>query len=105
MAALFFDGGDCENEVQLSAAGYKSEIHEKGYRDTPLTEEQLKRNQKKSKIRARVEHVFGSMTNEQNAMHVRVIGFVRAKAKIGLSNLVYNMKRFEVLSRTSASFA
>tara|TARA_R110000782_G_scaffold237188_1_gene323662 strand:+ start:424774 stop:424935 length:162 start_codon:yes stop_codon:yes gene_type:complete len=37
----------------------KNKIHEKGYRNKPLTDEQKENNTEKSKTRARVEHVFG----------------------------------------------
>src|SRR3954453_4123097 len=43
-----------------------SRIHEKGYRDHPLTERQQQSNRKKSKYRARVEHIFGFMTNSMH---------------------------------------
>src|SRR3954453_22019371 len=43
-----------------------SRIHEKGYRNHPLTERQQKSNRKKSKYRARVEHIFGFMTNSMH---------------------------------------
>ncbi|MFA0813855.1 IS5/IS1182 family transposase, partial [Microbulbifer epialgicus] len=42
----------------------------------------------------RVEHVFGSMENEQGGMFVRTIGLARANVKVGMMNLVYNMRRF-----------
>jgi hypothetical protein len=42
-------------------------------------------------IRAVVEHVFGFMTNSMKAMCVRTIGYVRAVAKSGLTNLTYNL--------------
>ena len=46
----------------------------------------------KSRVRAAVEHVFA---HEKGAMGlvVRTIGLARARVKIGLANLVYNMKR------------
>ena len=34
----------------------KNKVHEKAYRNKPLTEEQKSNNREKSKIRARVEH-------------------------------------------------
>ncbi len=92
-----------ETDLLLNAAGYDSQIHERAYRNTPLTKKQEGHNKKKSKIRARVEHVFGSITNEQDGMHVRVVGLVRAAAKIGLTNLVYNLRRFETLNRLSTA--
>ena len=40
----------------------RNEVCEKGYRNKPLTEEQKENNRRKSKIRCRIEHVFGFMT-------------------------------------------
>ena len=74
-------------------------IHEKGYRNSPLTEEQKTNNQEKSKTRARVEHVFGHMTNSYGEMFVRSIGIARARCQIGLKNLAYNLQRYECLLR------
>lgn len=94
-----------DNELMLAACRYRSRIHERAWRDKPLTEKQKAKNKVKSKVRARVEHVFGSITNEQDGMHVRVIGIVRATAKVGLTNLVYNLRRFVSLNRIAASAA
>lgn len=74
-------------------------INEKGYRNHPLTAEQKENNRLKSKIRARVEHVFGFMTGSMNGITVRSIGIDRAKFNIGLTNLVYNICRYEILKR------
>jgi hypothetical protein len=41
-------------------------IHEKGYRNKPLTEEQKANNHEKLRIRARVGHVFAIM---EQSMH------------------------------------
>ena len=81
-----------EREERLVATEFESQIHEKGTRGHPLTDEQKASNRIKSKTRARVEHIFGA----QHAMGghiVRTIGLARAKVKIGMMNLVYNMKR------------
>ena len=43
-------------------------------------------------MRARVEHVFGDQKNGMGAELVRTIGIVRARCKIGMMNLVYNMR-------------
>ena len=71
----------------------KNQIHEKGYRGRPLTQEQKERNQEKSRIRVRVEHVFGFMENSMGGCFIRTIGKPRAIAVIGLMNLTYNMFR------------
>ena len=41
----------------LALLNWCSKIHEKGYRNHPLTQEQKQNNREKSKIRAKVEHV------------------------------------------------
>ena len=84
-------------EENLVALGYRSKVHEKGKRGKPLTERQKQSNTKKSRVRARVEHVFGSMTNEQGGLYFKVIGFNRNAFKIGMMNLVYNVRRFSYL--------
>ena len=87
-----------EIEEKLKEAGFKSKIHEKGYRNKPLTETQKKRNTKKSKIRARVEHVFGIMY-WMKGDYLRTIGIRRAEESIGMINLIYNMRRYCFLSK------
>jgi len=64
-------------------------IHEKGYRNRPLTKTQKRENTAKSKIRARVEHVFGAM-HHYGGLFIRSIGIKRAEIQIGLLNLTYN---------------
>lgn len=75
----------------------RAEICEKGYRNHPLTEEQKKSNRDKSKIRCRIEHVFGYMTGSMRGITFRGIGQNRADFNIGLTNLVYNMCRYATL--------
>jgi len=77
----------------------QNNIHEKGYRNRPLTDVQKESNRKKSKIRARIEHVYGFMTGSMNGITVRSIGRQRAAFNIGLTNLVYNLCRYSILQR------
>ena len=79
--------------------GIQLNINEKGYRNKPLTDEQKANNREKSRVRARVEHVFGHMTNSFGEIFVRSIGIARAKCQIGLKNLAYNLQRYECLNR------
>jgi IS5 family transposase len=89
-----------EIEEYLQTNECESFVHEKGYRGHPLTKEQKESNNTKSKIRARVEHIFGFMTNSMNnALYMRSIGMKRIKESIGLLNLTYNLFRFEQLIR------
>lgn len=84
----------------LKADGFTNQINEKGARNHPLTEEQKASNRKKSKIRSRVEHVFGVQSQRAGSLILRGIGIVRAQAKIGLRNLSYNMSRYVMLQAT-----
>jgi len=77
----------------------KNKVHEKGYRNRPLTDEQKASNTKKSKIRARVEHVFGFMEQSMNGLILKSVGIVRATGIIGLINLTYNLFRYEQIRR------
>ena len=72
----------------------EANINERAYKNKPLTEEQKAENKIKSKTRARVEHVFGFITNSLKADLIRTIGIIRAKSQIAMTNLTYNLCRF-----------
>ena len=70
-----------------------NKVCEKGARNHPLTEEQKSSNREKSRIRSRVEHIFGFMEMSMNEMYIQCMGIKRATAIIGLMNLTHNMYR------------
>lgn len=86
-------------EEKLYASGFVSRVHERAYHNKPLSQKQKANNKAKSKIRARVEHVFGHIKTNLNGDFVRTIGKARAMAKITLTNMVYNINRFCFLMR------
>lgn len=88
-----------EQELSLLASQHENQIHERAYRNKPLTEAQELSNTEKSRVRARVEPVFGAMENDMGGIFVRSIGAARAKVGVGLMNLAYNLKRIETLIR------
>src|SRR4051812_39824448 len=90
-------------EAKLRASGYNSRIHRRGRRNHPLSLTQMRVNHAKSRIRARIEHVFGAQQNAPGGRIVRTIGIVRARAKIGLQNLAYNIRRLVTLERLAAA--
>jgi IS5 family transposase len=92
-----------ETEAKLDERGFKSHIHRRGSRNHPLSDAQVEANRKKSKVRARIEHVFGAQENAPGGRIIRTIGAVRARAKIGLQNLVYNIRRLVILDRTATA--
>ena len=86
-------------EIKLRDRKLKSHIHRKGKRGKQLTHQAKGSNRTKSSVRVRVEHIFGAQANDMGGVLVRTIGLVRAKAKIGIKNLAYNMRRLCQLSR------
>ena len=70
----------------------------KAHRNNPLSEADEAFNRKVSRIRVRVEHVFGRM-KQLGMDYVRSIGLKRAKQHNSLCNLVYNMDRYAFLKR------
>lgn len=86
-------------EEHLDDFQYQSKIHRKAYRNTPLSQFQMEQNRKKSRIRARCEHVYGFLKYVMKGYLIRGIGITRAQAKIGLMNLTYNLWRYVYLVR------
>ncbi len=81
------------------------QIHEKGYKGHPLTDEQKALNRIKSSTRVRVEHVFGFMTNSMHGITLRSIGIARACFNSSITNLVYDLFRYEFLCSTRNTVA
>src|SRR5713101_3708021 len=92
-----------ETEAKLKVRGLRSRIHQRASRNHPLSKAQENANRKKSRIRARVEHVFGAQQTSPGGRIVRTIGIARAKAKIGLQNLAYNIRRLVTLERMATA--
>ena len=92
-----------EIETALKEKGLRSRIHRKGRRNKPLSEREKQGNKTRSSVRVRVEHVFGAQSNDMGGTLVRSVGLARAKARIGLKNLAYNMRRLVQLERLAAA--
>lgn len=80
------------NETWIAAHGRVSRIHRKKPKGKPRSEALRAANRTKSKIRARVEHVFAQQKAHMG-LFVRTIGIKRTEPKIVLANLAYNMRR------------
>lgn len=89
----------------LEMMSFESHINERAYRNRPLTQQQIADNRERSKTRAKVEHVFGSMVNEMGGKVVRTIGLARAKTMLGLKNLTYNLKHYVFWQKQSVAEA
>ena len=96
---LYADSAYVGQDKMLEEKKVDARIHEKGYRNRPLNEAQKEANHEKSKVRSRVEHIFGFIENSMGGSFIRCIGKTRAKATIGLMNLTYNMFRALQITR------
>lgn len=83
--------------IELENKNIDKKILDKGYRNKQLSDEQIKNNYLKSKTRCRIEHVFGFVTKTMFGKTVRSIGIRRAEFNIGLTNLIYNMFRYNFI--------
>ena len=92
-----------EQEKIIQKYGMNNKVHQRKYRNTPLTNKQKASNTNKSKIRARVEHVFGFMEQSMNGLVLRSVGIVRATGIIGLINLTYNLFRYKQVKESRLS--
>ena len=63
-----------EIEAKLEAKGYKSRVHARAARNRPLSQRQRAANTTRSRVRARVEHVFGHQHTSMGGKIVRSIG-------------------------------
>ena len=82
---------------QLQESGYREHLQRKGCRNHKLTKRQQQSNRTRSRVRSRVEHVFGVQAQKAGNLILRTIGLARARVKIGLRNLAYNMDRAATL--------
>jgi transposase, IS5 family len=87
-----------KNEDLLRQRMLVSHIHRKKPAGRPMPVRTARANATKSAIRAHIEHVFAEQKHRMG-LFVRTIGLARATTKIGLANLVYNMRRLLWLDR------
>lgn len=100
-AAVFADSAYLSEENEkhlLETCDSEDFILLKAQRNQPLSPVDQKTNQLRSRIRVRIEHVFGRMA-QMGIDRVRSIGLKRAHQHNGLSNLIYNMDRYAFLVR------
>lgn len=90
------------NERFMERYGFVSRVHHKKPPHRDMPPRTRRSNAGKSVIRSRVEHVFADQKSRMG-LFVRTVGIKRAEMKIGLANLVYNIRRFLYLERVNAT--
>ncbi|MGJ8573091.1 MAG: IS5 family transposase [Hoeflea sp.] len=81
------------NEEWLEKNGLSSDIHQRKPKGKPMPEAMSRANGRRSKVRSSVEHVFARQKDKMK-LFIRTIGMSRAKVKIGMANIAYNMLRY-----------
>ena len=89
------------NEQFMAENGFVSRLHRKKPPGKLMPLRTARANGAKSKVRARIEHVFAEQKSRMG-LFIRTVGLARARTKIGLANLTYNVKRPIVLKRWAA---
>jgi IS5 family transposase len=74
-------------EAKLKARGLRSRIHQRASRNHALPKAQETANHQKSKVRARIEHVFGAQQTSPGGRIIRTIGIVRRKPRSAVSDV------------------
>jgi transposase, IS5 family len=86
------------NETFMAEHGFVSRVHRKKPPGRPMPLRTARANGRKSKVRAGIEHVFAEQKSRMG-LFIRTVGLARARVKIGLANLVYNVKRLVFWAR------
>ncbi|WP_373878256.1 MULTISPECIES: IS5 family transposase [Azotobacter] len=87
---------DKPRERWLKLIGWRPHIQRKGQAGKPIHERSKARNKRLASPRARVEHVFASLT-QMGGKVVRSIGLARAEFSLVVKSAVYNLKRMSSL--------
>jgi IS5 family transposase len=90
-----------KNEAVMARNGFTSKVHFRKPPGKPLSEQRARANAARSKVRSLVEHVFAAQKHVM-VLVVRTIGLARARTRIGMANLAYNMKRLAWLEGRTA---
>ncbi len=91
-----------QNEAFLERQGFVSHVHHRKPKGRPMPEHIRRGNATRSKHRAPVEHVF-AYQKAVMGLTIRTIGLARARTKIGMANLAYNMKRLVQITKMNAA--
>ena len=86
----------------MDKQGLVSRVHRKKPHLKPMPCHVQRSNAGKFVIRSGVEHVFADQKS-QMGLCIRTVGITRGTMKIGLANIVYNMRRFIFLERICAT--
>lgn len=91
-----------KNEAFMDKHGFTSHVHHKKPRGKPIPAHIRRGNATRSKHRAPIEHVYAVHKGPMD-LTIRTIGIVRAKTKIGIANIAYNIRRLVQIRRAGVA--
>ena len=91
--SIHADSAYCGQEEELLEKKIEPRFIRRAYRNRPLTGKDKAHNRILSRIRARVEHVFGFQANSMRGGRLRTLDWERGCFQIGMGNLIYNLFR------------
>jgi transposase, IS5 family len=80
------------NEAFMERHGFRSQVHHRKPKGRPMPPHIRRGNASRSRVRAAIEHVFAHQKGPM-ALCIRTIGIARARVKLGLANLTYNIRQ------------
>ena len=80
------------NEAFMAKHGFRSQVYHRKPKGRPMARHIRRGNAGRSKVRAAVEHVFARQKGPMG-LFIRTIGLARARVKIGMANIAYNIGR------------
>lgn len=93
------------HESLLRRKGLQSKIHYRAYRNKGLSAAKVLTNSTRSKVRVRIEHIFGHIHTAMGGIYTHVVGRARVGFKVSLKLLAYNLHRYSYFERRKmASF-
>jgi transposase, IS5 family len=90
------------NEAFMERHGFRSQVHHRKPKGRPMPPNIRRGNASRSSVRAAIEHVFAHQKGPMG-LCIRTIGIARARVKIGLANLTYNIRRLVLHERRAAT--
>jgi transposase, IS5 family len=90
------------NEAFMERHGFRSQVHHRKPKGRPMPAHIRRGNASRSSVRAVIEHIFAHQKGPM-ALCIRTIGIARARVKIGLANLTYNIRRLVLHERSAAT--
>ena len=76
-----------ETQQRLKALGYRAHLQGKGQKNHPLSEWEKQGNRRRSRIRSRVEHIFGVQLQGAGTLSPQTLPFFRHSLRVILSQL------------------